>query len=87
MFYVYILESMKNGRFYIGYSDDPHRRLTEHNAGKVKSTRSYRPWKKVYTECYPTEAEAMRRERYLKSMKSHTFIRNLINKFVDTSRL
>ena len=42
-------------RFYIGYSEAPDRRLTQHNSGKVKSTRNFRPWKKIYQEEFETE--------------------------------
>ena len=78
MFYVYILESVPSGRFYIGYSENPDRRLVEHNSGKVKSTRPYRPWKKIYAEQYLTEIEAIRREREIKSKKSRQYILELI---------
>jgi len=82
MFFVYILRSEKNGRYYIGYSDDSERRLTEHNSGKVKSTKAFRPWIKVYTEVFQTEIEAVRRERYLKSMKSRVYLESLIGRHV-----
>ncbi len=83
MFFVYILQSESYDRFYIGYAEKPDRRLAEHNSGKVKSTRNFRPWKKVYQEQLETELLAIRRERYLKSLKSKNFIQQL----VDTSRL
>ena len=82
MFYVYILQSLMVDRFYIGYSERPERRLIDHNSGKVKSTRNFRPWIKIYQEEFETELQAIRRERYIKSMKSKKFIREL----VDTSR-
>ena len=78
MFFVYILQSEINGRFYIGYSDFPERRLVEHNSGKVKSTRPYRPWKKVYQESLSTEIAAINRERELKSKKSRNYLEWLI---------
>jgi predicted GIY-YIG superfamily endonuclease len=31
IFYVYIILSERSGHFYIGYNDDPDRRLFEHN--------------------------------------------------------
>jgi len=34
MFYVYILKSEKDGKLYIGYTNDLKRRLEEHNSGK-----------------------------------------------------
>ena len=80
MFCVYILESEVNGRFYIGYSEQPDRRLLEHNSGKVKSTRPYRPWKKVYVEDFPTETEAMRREKVLNAKKTRLHILRLIGR-------
>jgi putative endonuclease len=82
VYYIYILESEKNGRFYVGYSEDPNRRLSNHNTGKVKSTRPYRPWKKVYEEAFESESEARNRESYLKSMKSRAFILRLIGRHV-----
>ncbi len=86
MFYVYILESELNGRFYIGYSESPDRRLIEHNSGKVKSTRPYRPWKKVYSEQFSTEIEAIRREREIKSQKSRIYILKLIGGGIGKTR-
>jgi putative endonuclease len=80
MFFVYILQSVASGRYYIGYSEFPERRLTEHNSGKVKSTRIFRPWMKVYTESFPSQAEAMRREKSIKAMKSRSYIQKLIGK-------
>jgi putative endonuclease len=78
MFYVYILKSLKSGRYYIGYSEHPDRRLSEHNSGKVFSTRNHRPWIKVYFETFSTELEAIKREREIKSRKSRTYLENLI---------
>ena len=82
MFYVYILYSQRCDRFYIVYSDQPDKRLIDHNSGKVKSTRNFRLWTKVYQEEFETGLLAIRRERHLKSMKSKKFIQQL----VDTSR-
>ncbi|NJN40892.1 MAG: GIY-YIG nuclease family protein [Flammeovirgaceae bacterium] len=78
MFFVYILKSKNTGRFYIGFSESPTRRLAEHNSGKVKSTKSFRPWIKVYSEKFETKIQAVRRERELKAKKSRTFIQQLI---------
>ena len=78
MYYVYILSSFSRKRYYIGYSEFPDKRLTEHNSGKVKSTRLYRPWVKVYVEKCDTELLAIRREREIKSKKSRAYIEWLI---------
>ena len=78
-FFVYILRSDLNDRFYVGFSGDPVRRLTEHNAGKVRSTKPYRPWALVYREQYDDALTARRRERQIKSMKSAVYLRRLID--------
>jgi putative endonuclease len=80
MFYVYILKSVPKGRYYIGYSENPDRRLIEHNSGKVASTCNYCPWVKVYVEILPDELSAIRREKEIKSQKSRKYIETLINR-------
>ncbi len=54
-------------RFYVGISNDVNLRIKEHNAGKVKSTKAYQPWRIVYTETYESKQEARIREKYMKS--------------------
>ncbi|MGD8307718.1 MAG: GIY-YIG nuclease family protein, partial [Ignavibacteria bacterium] len=60
MFFVYILQSKKFNRYYIGHSAALDKRLSEHNRGKVRSTKPYLPWEIVYFEEYPTKSEAYR---------------------------
>jgi len=67
MFYVYILLSIKDGKFYVGMSSDLKRRMAEHTRGKVKSTQNRLPLKLLCYEAYLTKNEAENRERYLKS--------------------
>ena len=78
MYYVYILESVKSGRHYVGSTSNLERRLTEHNEGKVKSTKRCRPWKIIYTEEFATKTEALKRERKIKSYKGGKAFKNLI---------
>jgi len=79
MFYVYILKSIKTGRYYIGSTNNIERRLEEHNSGKTKSLRGYLPFELVYKEFYNDRVSAVRRERYIKAQKSRVFIENLMN--------
>ena len=68
MYYTYMLRCC-DGSLYTGYTDDPHRRETVHNSGKgAKYTRSRLPVQLVYTECFETKAEAMRREAEIKQL-------------------
>ncbi len=79
---LYIIYSVSHDRYYIGQTNSLSKRLLRHNNGHVRSTKGFRPWELVYQEEYETRAEAVRRETYLKSLKSKTTIKEL----VDTSR-
>jgi putative endonuclease len=58
---------------------DSEIRLAEHQRGQTKSTRGRGPWALVYREEFDTIVEARRRERQLKSWKSHRTIQMLID--------
>jgi len=69
-YFVYILWSETGGRFYIGISDDPSRRLAQHNLGLFSAwTTRYRPWTLVHQEQYESYRTARRREIELKQQK------------------
>jgi putative endonuclease len=38
-FYVYVLLSLKDGKFYTGFTRELDRRIEEHNSGMVYSTK------------------------------------------------
>lgn len=69
MYYVYILESESNKKHYIGQTDDLEARLKRHNAGKVISTKSGKPWKLKYWRNCETRGEAYKIEKILKKFK------------------
>ena len=48
--FVYLLRSLKDGQFYIGWTTDLKRRLEEHNAELTTSTKSRKPFELVYYE-------------------------------------
>ena len=79
MFIVYILRSLKSGRFYIGQTRDIRDRIKRHNSGKVKSTRCYAPWEIIYSENLQTRSEACKRELQIKSYKGGEAFHKLIN--------
>lgn len=78
MFYVYILQSIKDGNFYIGYSVDLKARFIEHKKGKVFSTKNRRPMILIYYEAYRSEKDARIREKFLKTGKGREFIKKNI---------
>ena len=75
--FVYILHSDSKDRYYIGSCADVAQRLLRHNAGATPSTKPYRPWRIVYTEELESKTEALKRENYIKRMKSRTYIESL----------
>ena len=78
--FIYLLYSETRDRYYIGSSADVNERLIRHNAGAVLSTKSGRPWKVVYSETFSSKTEALKREFYLKRMKSRVYLEDLIRK-------
>lgn len=66
MFYAYVIESLKDKELYIGSTNDLKKRISEHNSGKVLSTKSRMPIKLLYYEAYLVEADARNREAQLK---------------------
>ena len=67
MYFVYVLQSMKDGFLYIGMTSDLEKRIKRHNAGYERSTRRRIPFKLLHHELLPTRQEARAREKYLKS--------------------
>lgn len=67
MHYVYMLRSMTDDGFYIGYSANLRKRLRQHSRGDSFATSYRAPWKLIYYEAYLEQADALGRERYLKS--------------------
>ena len=78
MYFVYILQSIKDNSYYIGYTIDINRRINEHNFGRTGYTKLKRPWKLIYKEEYKTEKEAINRERHLKSLKNRKALEKII---------
>lgn len=66
-FYTYILYSLRDKGFYIGYTNNLKRRLSEHAKGKVEATRNRIPIKLIHYEYFVNENDAKAREIYLKS--------------------
>jgi putative endonuclease len=77
-YYVYILRSLKDGKYYIGSTSDINKRLKYHNAGKQRST-SYRiPFILVYSEKLFSKTEALKREKQIKAFKGGEAFKKLI---------
>ena len=76
-YHVYILYSQSLDKYYVGHTKDLNDRLTRHNNGRSKYTKSGAPWKLVYTEEFPGKAQAYQREQEIKRKKSRKYIEEL----------
>lgn len=77
-YFIYVLKSVKDGNFYIGYSENPERRLKQHNAGETRSLFRRRPLVLIYKEEFTNELEARRREKFLKSGQGRKFLKQFL---------
>lgn len=80
--YVYVLYSSKDGKFYIGYTQNLSRRLTEHNAGMNFSTKGRTPFRLIYAEAGLQKEDAIRRERYLKTTQGRRLLKLRLKEFL-----
>ena len=67
MYYTYFIKSIVFGKIYIGSTADLKKRLEDHNAGKVRSTKPYKPWKVVYYEAHLSKTLARKAELFYKT--------------------
>ena len=82
-YFTYVLYSESYDKIYIGFTTDPTKRLASHNSSINKGwTRSFQPWKMIYSEEYSTKKEALVREKQLKTYQGREFIRKelILNK-------
>jgi len=72
---VYAISSTKQKYIYVGLTKDLIDRFNRHNSGREKTTRSYRPFKIIYTELASDLGLAREREKYLKSGVGKEFLK------------
>ena len=75
-FFTYILLSQTHKTYYYGHCADLTKRLDDHNNGRVRYTKGRRPWKIHYFETFDTRSEAVRRERFFKTIEGYNFLKN-----------
>ncbi|MFA6602671.1 MAG: GIY-YIG nuclease family protein [Candidatus Shapirobacteria bacterium] len=73
-YYTYVLKSQKNGEMYIGWTVNLKVRLSKHNEGLVKATKSYIPYNLVYFEACKSKSKAILREKTLKTGFGRKFL-------------
>ena len=83
MYYVYILQSLKDKSLYIGYTPDLRQRLPRHNKKQVTATKDKTPWRLIYYEAYLERKDATGRERFLKSGAGWRFIKKQLKHYFE----
>jgi len=78
LYSVYVLYLESSGKHYTGFTSDFDKRFQSHNELGTKGwTKDYRPWKVILLEEFQTKAEALSREKWLKSGVGRSFIKTL----------
>lgn len=78
MWYVYILRSRRDGRCYVGSTDDLKRRVREHRDGRCAATRNRRPLTLEAYIAVNEESTARNLEAYLKTGSGIATVRKRI---------
>jgi len=81
MYYVYVLQSLKDGNMYVGFTTDLENRLKQHNAGRVDSTKSRIPLKLIYYEACINQKDALHREKYLKTTYGKRYLKSRLRNY------
>ena len=79
-YYTYAIRSLVDGIRYVGSGESPTERLRRHNKGDYQFTKGHRPWELIYQEEHQTRAEAMKREKFLKSGQGRKFLDEKLSK-------
>jgi len=82
MFYTYVLQSLYDMKFYVGYTKDLKLRFEKHTKGLVESTMDRRPLKLVYYEACLSQADALKREKYFKTYHGKMFLKRRLKSYL-----
>jgi putative endonuclease len=84
MWYVYLLQSLKDRSWYIGCTNDLKARIKEHNSGKSKFTKAHLPYRLIYYEACLDRKDAFKREKYLKSGYGRRWLKKRFKYYLGT---
>jgi len=82
MFYTYVLQSLYDMKFYVGYTKDLKLRFEKHTKGFVELTMDRRPLKLVYYEACLSQADALKREKYFKTYHGKMFLKRRLKSYL-----
>lgn len=79
-YYVYVLQSIKNKRWYTGSTNNLRKRFTEHQKKLSIYTKGRGPFRLLYYEASLSEEDARAREKYLKSGMGKRYLKNRLKR-------
>jgi len=79
MYYVYVIQSLKDKKLYTGYTNDLQRRIEEHNAGRNEVTKDRKPFRLLYYEACHQKGDALRRELQLKTGFGRAYLKKRLS--------
>lgn len=84
-FYVYILFSLLDKGFYIGYTSDLRKRLMQHSRGRSLATKFRTPFKLIHYEYFINRIDAKAREKFLKSGYGRLQFKQILKRTLNES--
>ena len=84
-YYVYVLQSKKDGKWYTGFTTDLRKRFNQHNNNEGGYTKGRGPFELIYYEAYRNKSDAMSRELQIKSGQGKAYLRQRIKRFLALS--
>jgi putative endonuclease len=81
-YYVYVLRSLRDGHWYVGFTHDLRSRLRLQSSGAVKSTSPRRPVELIFYEAYRNEYDAKRRESHFKTSKGKNSLQVMLGEYL-----
>jgi putative endonuclease len=82
MYYIYVLQSEKDNKFYVGFTKDLKQRFEQHQKGQVDSTKDRMPLTLIYYEACISQEDATKREKYFKTYHGRMFLRRRLKSYL-----
>jgi putative endonuclease len=77
-YFVYVLQSERDGSYYVGHTADLEERIQRHNEGRSLYTKGRGPWKLLYQEEFGLRSDTSKRKREIKGKKDRAYIEQLV---------
>ena len=82
-YYIYVLRSLKDNKFYTGYTNDLRKRIQHHKKGLVQSTKNRLPVKLIYFEGCKNHKMLQNENNYLKTTYGKRYIKNRLKNYIE----